>query len=132
MGRRPLIVLLALVAASASLASTAGALRASTLSASFVKIEAMLGSRPLYEHFRLVLGTSTGAIIAALIALGYSIKEIHDLYSKHVPGVMQLESPSENRRRSQSWRTRSVEIASSMPSRPASESLLRNGLSSDP
>lgn len=43
---------------------------------------------PLYERFDLVFGTSTGAIIAALIALGYWIDEIHDLYKKHVPTVM--------------------------------------------
>jgi predicted acylesterase/phospholipase RssA len=51
------------------------------------EIEGMLKC-PLYERFDLVFGTSTGAIIAALIALGYSIDEIHDLYKKHVPTVM--------------------------------------------
>jgi len=35
------------------------------------------------------LGTSTGGIIAALLALGRSVKEINDLYEKHVPIVMQ-------------------------------------------
>lgn len=54
------------------------------------EIEAMLGC-PLYKRFDLVFGTSTGAIIAALIALGYEIDEIHKLYKKHVPKVMKID-----------------------------------------
>lgn len=57
------------------------------------EIEAMLGC-PLYKRFDLVFGTSTGAIIAALIALGYEIDAIHDLYKEHVPRVMKTKSPS--------------------------------------
>lgn len=51
------------------------------------EIEAMLGA-PLHERFDIIFGTSTGAIIASLIALGHSVDEIHDLYKKHVPTVM--------------------------------------------
>ena len=51
------------------------------------EIEAMLKC-PLYKRFDIVFGTSTGAIIASLIALGYEVDEIHDLYKKHVPTVM--------------------------------------------
>ncbi len=51
------------------------------------EIEAMVG-RPLYQTFDLVFGTSTGAIIASLIALGRSVDSILDLYRKHVPSVM--------------------------------------------
>jgi len=51
------------------------------------EIEAMLGCH-LYKRFDLVFGTSTGAIIAALIALGYEIDQIHELYKAHVPKVM--------------------------------------------
>src|SRR5687767_3106550 len=51
------------------------------------EIEAMLGRR-LHERFDLIFGTSTGAIIAALLALGHSIDEIHALYKEHVPSVM--------------------------------------------
>ncbi|MHB8919403.1 MAG: patatin-like phospholipase family protein [Halothiobacillus sp.] len=51
------------------------------------EIEAMLDC-PLYKRFDLVYGTSTGAIIAALIALGYEVDKIHDLYKKHVPAIM--------------------------------------------
>lgn len=51
------------------------------------EIEAMLGQR-LCERFDLIFGTSTGAIIAALLALGHSVDEIHALYREHVPAVM--------------------------------------------
>lgn len=51
------------------------------------EIEAMLGG-PLYKHFDLIFGTSTGGIIAALLALGYGVDEIHKLYREHVPAVM--------------------------------------------
>jgi len=51
------------------------------------EIEGMLGC-PLYKRFDLVFGTSTGAIIASLIALGYEVEAIHQLYKKHVPSVM--------------------------------------------
>lgn len=54
------------------------------------EIEAMLGC-PLYKRFDLVFGTSTGAIIASLIALGYEIDEIHKLYKEHVPKVMKID-----------------------------------------
>lgn len=51
------------------------------------EIEAMVGC-PLHERFDLVFGTSTGAIIASLIALGYKVDHILDLYREHVPTVM--------------------------------------------
>lgn len=51
------------------------------------EIEAMLGC-PLYKRFDLIYGTSTGAIIASLIALGFEIDQIHELYKKHVPSIM--------------------------------------------
>lgn len=43
---------------------------------------------PLHEKFDLIFGTSTGAIIAALLALGKSVKEISEFYEKSVPLVM--------------------------------------------
>jgi hypothetical protein len=52
------------------------------------QIEAMLGGNPLCERFDLIFGTSTGAIIAALLGLGRGVDEIHDLYKKEVPGLM--------------------------------------------
>lgn len=58
------------------------------------EIEAMLGC-PLYKRFDLVFGTSTGAIIASLIALGYEVDAIHDLYKKHVPSVMRASGARE-------------------------------------
>jgi patatin-like phospholipase/acyl hydrolase len=55
------------------------------------EIEAMLKC-PLHEKFDLIFGTSTGAIIAALLALGKSVKEINDIYERNVPTVMQKKS----------------------------------------
>lgn len=51
------------------------------------EIEAMLGC-PLHERFNLIFGTSTGAVIAALIALGHPVDEIAGLYREHVIKVM--------------------------------------------
>jgi predicted acylesterase/phospholipase RssA len=51
------------------------------------EIEAMAGC-PLHQKFDLVFGTSTGAIIASLIALGHRVDSILELYRKHVPTVM--------------------------------------------
>jgi len=58
------------------------------------ELEALLGS-PLCRHFSLIFGTSTGAIIAALLALGYEVDAIHALYKEHVPTVMQCRSAKE-------------------------------------
>lgn len=55
------------------------------------EIEGMLQC-PLYKRFDLVFGTSTGAIIAALIALGYKVDDIHTLYKEHVPRIMRVRS----------------------------------------
>ncbi len=55
------------------------------------EIEAMLGC-PLYQKFDLVFGTSTGAIIASLIALGHNVDSILELYRTHVPTVMSQKS----------------------------------------
>ncbi len=49
---------------------------------------------PLHKRFDLVYGTSTGAIIAALIALGHTVEEIHQYYRKYVPAIMKQSSAS--------------------------------------
>ncbi|MEY1589292.1 patatin-like phospholipase family protein [Burkholderia sp. Bmkn7] len=54
------------------------------------QLEATLGGQPLSDHFDVVFGTSTGAIIASLLALGKSVDEIHTLYRTHVPSLMGL------------------------------------------
>jgi len=56
------------------------------------EIEGMIKC-PLYQRFDLVFGTSTGAIIAALISLGYQVEQIHGLYKEHVPRVMKARTP---------------------------------------
>jgi predicted patatin/cPLA2 family phospholipase len=58
------------------------------------QVEAMLKGKPLYEHFDLIFGTSTGAIIAALLSLGYTVAKIFELYRQHVPTVMQHNTAS--------------------------------------
>jgi len=61
------------------------------------EIEGLIGG-PLHERFDLVFGTSTGAIIAALVALGYKVDDIHALYKEHVPKIMQPKKPAEKSR----------------------------------
>lgn len=57
------------------------------------EIEGMIG-RPLHERFDMVFGTSTGAIIAALVCLGCPVDEILALYKKHVVEIMARWLPS--------------------------------------
>lgn len=56
------------------------------------EIEALINCR-LHERFDLIFGTSTGSIIAALIALGHSVDQIHDLYKEHVVSVVVQKKP---------------------------------------
>ncbi len=58
------------------------------------EIEALISGK-LCDHFDLVFGTSTGAIIAALISQGYNIDDIHKLYKEHVPRIMKQKKPKE-------------------------------------
>ena len=51
------------------------------------ELELKLG-KPLYEHFGLIFGTSTGSIIAALIGLGYEAPKIEKLYLDLIPKIM--------------------------------------------
>lgn len=51
------------------------------------ELELKLGC-PLYEHFGLIFGTSTGSIIAALLALGHRIDVIEELYLTLIPKIM--------------------------------------------
>lgn len=40
-----------------------------------------------FRHFDYIGGTSTGALITALIARGYTPKEIIDIYEKELPNI---------------------------------------------
>lgn len=51
------------------------------------EIEGLAGCR-LYQKFDLIYGTSTGAIIAALLGLGKSVEEVEALYREHVVTIM--------------------------------------------
>lgn len=53
-----------------------------------------LTQKKLHETFDLVFGTSTGAIIAALISQGFRVDDIHHLYKLHVPRIMSCKSAS--------------------------------------
>ncbi len=57
------------------------------------EIERNIG-RPLHECFDLIFGTSTGAIIAALIARGDSVESALGLYRQHVPEIMKHHNPA--------------------------------------
>lgn len=58
------------------------------------EIEGLIGCR-LHERFDIIFGTSTGAIIASLLALGKSVPEIIELYEQYVPTIMMKKRPSE-------------------------------------
>ena len=58
------------------------------------ELEAMLGGELLSTKFDLIFGTSTGAIIASLLALGKPVAEVYKLYEKHVPNLMALRGSS--------------------------------------
>ena len=49
--------------------------------------------RPLVRSFDIIFGTSTGAIIAGLLAVGKTIDEVHGLYKEHVPAIMRAKRP---------------------------------------
>src|SRR5260370_25913082 len=51
------------------------------------EVEAMANA-PLCEVFDLIFGTSTGSVIAALIALGYNTYDIEQLYFTIIPRIM--------------------------------------------
>jgi predicted acylesterase/phospholipase RssA len=51
------------------------------------EIEA-LAERPLCTCFDLIFGTSTGAIIAALLARGDTVESVRSLYESNVPAIM--------------------------------------------
>lgn len=70
------------------------------------EVEAMLG-KPIHEAFDLIFGTSTGAIIGTLLAIGTPVSKIHELYRKHVPDVMR---PKDKARRSAALRKLGDEI----------------------
>jgi patatin-like phospholipase/acyl hydrolase len=50
--------------------------------------------RPLHASFDLMFGTSTGSIIATLLARGESVENVLQIYRQHVPTVMKSENPT--------------------------------------
>jgi len=45
-------------------------------------------NKPLHEYFELIYGTSTGSIIAAMLALGMNTTEIKKAYFELIPAIM--------------------------------------------
>ncbi len=50
--------------------------------------------KPIFSSFDLIFGTSTGAIIAALLARGDSVENVLKLYRDHVPLIMKRATPA--------------------------------------
>lgn len=51
------------------------------------ELEALV-KKPLSSHFQAIYGTSTGAIIGSLLALGKSVDDVLKLYKDNVPGIL--------------------------------------------
>lgn len=58
------------------------------------ELEAALGV-PLASHFHAIYGTSTGAIIASLVALGRTAVETLKLYEDNVPRILGSKNPAD-------------------------------------
>lgn len=74
------------------------------------ELELRLGS-PLCNHFGLIFGTSTGSIIAALIALGYEMPKIEKLYLTLIPNIM---TKSSKKARSKALKKEAFKIFASL------------------
>ncbi len=59
-----------------------GGIRGAFITSFLKETEQKLG-RPISESFDLIAGTSTGGIIAAGLALGFSAEQMHDFYVRH-------------------------------------------------
>jgi len=57
-----------------------------------LELEEKIGC-PLTEYFDLIAGTSTGAVIAVLLALGLPMREIELIYSAQLPKIFTLNDP---------------------------------------
>ncbi len=62
-----------------AIAIDGGGIRGVMVTKALTMLEAELG-QPLYESARLYAGTSTGSIISASLAAGFTAQQIHDLY----------------------------------------------------
>lgn len=69
-----------------------GGIRGSFITSFLNDLEQRLG-RPIAESFDLIAGTSTGAIIAASLALGKPAAEVHDFYVRYGAGIFTPRPP---------------------------------------
>jgi uncharacterized protein len=61
------------------------------------EIEKLTG-QPICKSFDLIFGTSTGSIIAALLARGESVTNVRNLYEQHVPTIMKAANTTKRTR----------------------------------
>ena len=57
-----------------------GGIRGVAALVQLIEFERIL-KKPLKDHFDLITGTSTGAIVAVLLSVGYSTEDILNLYT---------------------------------------------------
>ncbi len=69
-----------------------GGIRGSFITSYLKELEQQLG-RPIAESFDLIAGTSTGGIIAAGLAHGYSTEEMHDFYVRYGASIFHTRPP---------------------------------------
>src|SRR5207237_9891910 len=63
-----------------------GGIRGAYAAAFLASVEEMSG-KTLVDYFDLIVGTSTGGIIAAALGLGLSAKRVLDFYEQHGPAI---------------------------------------------
>jgi len=69
-----------------------GGIRGAFITSYLMELEQKLG-RPIAESFDLIAGTSTGGIIAAGLAYGYSAEKMHDFYIKYGEAIFAERPP---------------------------------------
>jgi patatin-like phospholipase/acyl hydrolase len=65
-----------------------GGIRGVAALVQLIEFERLL-KKPIKEHFDLITGTSTGAIVAVLLSVGYSTEDILNLYTVHGEKIFQ-------------------------------------------
>ncbi len=69
-----------------------GGARGSFIAGFLLELEEKAGE-PLHEYFDLLAGTSTGSVVAVLLALGHPMSNIEAIYSAHLKKVFTIREP---------------------------------------
>lgn len=75
-----------------------------TYTASVLECLERLSGKSICEHFDLVVGTSTGGIIAIAIGLGIPLSKVLDLYIEHGPTIFPIPARGIRARFKEAWR----------------------------